>query len=181
MDGGGGGGHQDFGCGGGGGGKRARAPGGMNAEGENDLDAAVFTRRHLQHFEQRKEAEMAKLKEEAETVVREKEAEVAAVREEAGQQARQLEQALGENRILKRAVAIQDGKLRQGTAELEAAKRELAQGQEEMRRLMQMNYALQVRLQQTMQQGGAGYMPEACGGSGFDDFGQNDPPPPDVF
>ena len=76
--------------------------------------------------------------------------------------------ATSENRILKKAVAIQQERQNQGAAEVDAARRYRAEADERIRRLEQMNLALQYRLQAQ----------EPCNGNDFMGFS---PRPPDVY
>jgi hypothetical protein len=72
-----------------------------------------------------------------------------------------------ENKILKRAVAIQQERQNQMTAELEGARQFKAEAEERVRRLEQMNLTLQYRLQANMASG--------------NDFMWSSPRPPDVY
>ena len=73
-----------------------------------------------------------------------------------------------ENKILKKAVAIQQERQNQAAAEMDAARRYKAEADERIRRLEQMNLALQYRLQAQ----------EPCAGNDFMGFS---PRPPDVY
>ena len=73
-----------------------------------------------------------------------------------------------ENKILKKAVAIQQERQNQASAEMDAARRYKAEADERIRRLEQMNLALQYRLQAQ----------EPCAGNDFMGFS---PRPPDVY
>ena len=73
-----------------------------------------------------------------------------------------------ENKILKRAVTIQQERQNGAAAELEAARRYKEEADERIRRLEQMNLALQYRLQAQ----------EPCNGNDFMGFS---PRPPDVY
>jgi len=73
-----------------------------------------------------------------------------------------------ENKILKRAVAIQQERQNHAAAEIDAARRYKDEADERIRRLEQMNLALQYRLQAQ----------EPCAGNDFMGFS---PRPPDVF
>lgn len=79
------------------------------------------------------------------------------------------DRATSENRILKKAVAIQQERQNQGAAEVDAARRYRAEADERIRRLEQMNLALQYRLQ--AQEPG-------CNANDFMGFS---PRPPDVY
>jgi hypothetical protein len=72
-----------------------------------------------------------------------------------------------ENKILKRAVAIQQERQNQMTAELEGARRFKAEADERIRRLEQLNLTLQYRLQANIASG--------------NDFMWSSPRPPDVY
>jgi GTP-sensing pleiotropic transcriptional regulator CodY len=72
-----------------------------------------------------------------------------------------------ENKILKRAVTIQQERQNQMTAELEGARQFKAAAEERVRRLEQMNLTLQYRLQATM--------------ASEKDFTWSNPRPPDVY
>lgn len=72
-----------------------------------------------------------------------------------------------ENKILKRAVTIQQERQNQMTAELEGARQFKAAAEERVRRLEQMNLTLQYRLQATM--------------ASENDFSWSSPRPPDVY
>ena len=73
-----------------------------------------------------------------------------------------------ENKILKKAVAIQQERQNQAAAEMDAARRYKSEAGERIRRLEQMNLALQYRLQAQ----------EPCAGNDFMGFS---PRPPDVY
>ena len=77
------------------------------------------------------------------------------------------DRATSENRILKKAVAIQQERGNQANSELEGARQFKAQAEERIRRLEQMNLTLQYQLQ-------------AQSSSGNDFIGFN-PRPPDVY
>jgi len=78
------------------------------------------------------------------------------------------ERVVNENRILKRAVAIQQERQNQAANELEAARRYKAETDERICRLEQMNLTLRYRL-------------EASTPSYGNDFMRFSPQPPDVF
>jgi len=73
-----------------------------------------------------------------------------------------------ENKILKKAVAIQQDRQNQAAAEVDAARRYRAEADERIRRLEQTNLALQYRLQAQ----------DPCNGNDFMGFS---PRPPDVY
>ncbi len=72
-----------------------------------------------------------------------------------------------ENKILKRAVAIQQERQNQMAAELEGARRYKVEAEERVRRLEQMNLTLQYRLQANM--------------ASENEFTWSSPRPPDVY
>lgn len=78
------------------------------------------------------------------------------------------DRAQSENRILKKAVTIQQERQNHAAAEIDAARRYKQEADERIRRLEQMNLALQYRLQAQ----------EPCAGNDFMGFS---PRPPDVF
>lgn len=78
------------------------------------------------------------------------------------------DRVMSENKILKKAVAIQQERQNQSAAEMDAARRYKAEADERIRRLEQMNLALQYRLQAQ----------EPCAGNDFMGFS---PRPPDVY
>jgi len=80
----------------------------------------------------------------------------------------QHEKIIGENRILKKAVTIQQERQNQSARELEAACKYRVDAEERIRRLEQMNLNLQFRLQSQ----------EACAPNHFMGF---NPRPPDVY
>ena len=84
---------------------------------------------------------------------------------------RQHEQLAGENRILKRAVAIQDNKLKDGTLELKAAHSEIERLREELRQAQQLNFALTMRFRNEADGGGGGGFGAGFEGGGFDGDG----------
>lgn len=77
----------------------------------------------------------------------------------------QNEKVVGENRILKRAVTIQQERQNQALSEIEAARKYRNEAEERIRRLEQMNLTLQFHLQQS------------CNGNEFMGYS---PRPPDI-
>lgn len=79
----------------------------------------------------------------------------------------QNEKVVGENRILKRAVTIQQERQNQALSEIDAARKYRNEAEERIRRLEQMNLTLQFHLQQQ----------QPCNGNDFMGFS---PRPPDI-
>lgn len=120
-------------------------------------DASAQKLQELQQMVEQQAAEIQRLKSEKDSV------EVSA-----NQLSSQHTKAEHENKILKRAVTIQQERGNQMTAELERANQFKAQAEDRIRRLEQMNVTLQYRLQ-------AISSPQ---GNDFMGFG---PRPPDVY
>ncbi|KAG5187077.1 hypothetical protein JKP88DRAFT_179121 [Tribonema minus] len=78
------------------------------------------------------------------------------MREAMGALARDLERFQGENRILKRAVNIQNTRCKDVEAQLGAAQEAAAAAAAYAKRVEQVNYALGVRVQQMEGMGGEG-------------------------
>lgn len=91
------------------------------------------------------ESELNKLKNEVATHLAAKKAEGEAA---TGVLTRELEQMQHENKILKRAVTIQDGRYKEIESQLSSLQQIASQGAEYVKRLEQINYALGVRVQQ---------------------------------
>ena len=116
-----------------------------------------------------KDAELAKLRGELEEFAQGKESELQEVRDAAAAMQQQHQQCANENRILKRAVAIQDGKLREGASELLQAHSHIEQMQEELRQAQQLTYAMAARLREVDDgSGGGGGGDGGVGGFGYD-------------
>jgi hypothetical protein len=118
------------------------------------------------------EAELSKVRAECCAHIAEKEAGMAAA---AGAVAADLERTQAENRILKRAVTIQNTRCKEVEGQLGALQAAAVQAAEYVKRLEQTNYALGMRVQQM--DAGQQHSSQGSGGGGF--FGGHRPP--DVF
>lgn len=119
-------------------------------------DASAQKLQELQAMVEQQAAEIQRLKSEKESV-----------EASASQLSSQQQPILHENKILKRAVAIQQERQNQMTAEVEGARRFKTEAEERIRRLEQLNLTLQYRLQANMASG--------------NDFMWSSPRPPDVY
>mmetsp|Transcript_36650 Transcript_36650/g.62401 ORF Transcript_36650/g.62401 Transcript_36650/m.62401 type:complete len:225 (+) Transcript_36650:152-826(+) len=119
-------------------------------------DASAQKLQELQHMVQQQAAEIERLKSEKESA-----------QASATQLSSQHAKVEGENKILKRAVAIQQERQNHMNAELEGARQFKAQAEDRIRRLEQMNLTLQYQLQANSATG--------------NDFMAFNPRPPDVY
>jgi hypothetical protein len=118
------------------------------------------------------EAELSKVRAECRAHIAEKEAGMVAA---AGAVAADLERTQAENRILKRAVTIQNTRCKEVEGQLSSLQAAAMQAAEYVKRLEQTNYALGMRVQQM--DAGQQHSSQGSGGGGF--FGGHRPP--DVF
>ena len=123
----------------------------------DESDSAVQKVQELQQTIDRQSAEISRLKSERDTV-----------ESTASQLSAQHAKIEAENKILKRAVAIQQERGNHMTAELQSARNYRAEAEERIRRLEQMNLTLQYQMQ-------------ARSGPSGDDFMGFNPRPPDVY
>lgn len=155
--------------------KRCRIPGAAAAEEEN-VDIPMYSTRQMQQFEGMKNAEMERLREEAQRYVAGKDEELRAKTEEAQlllaaatAQKGEIDRLQHENGILKQGVRIQSAAVERvrgegeerHASEREAFGRAALQAAEHIRRLEQANYALRVQLEQM-----APSAPSSNGGGG---------------
>lgn len=117
-------------------------------------DAPKYSQRHVDYFEQVKQAEVARIRTEYEQYIMKREAELQRCRQELGaaherlqQQDREVERLQGENRLLKRAITIQNQQKEEAQHESAVLKGLAAQAAEHIKRLEQANYTLRVHLQ----------------------------------
>lgn len=120
----------------------------------DDADVAKYSQRHVEYFEQVKQAEIARIRAEYEQFIMKKEAdfqrlgqELQHTQERAVHQANDVARLQGENKLLKRAVAIQNQQKEEVQQENNALKQLATQAAEHMKRLEQANYTLRVHLQ----------------------------------
>lgn len=129
------------------------------SEGQDDVaideaDVAKYSQRHVEYFEQMKQAEIARIRAEYEQVIMRKDAdfqrlgqELQHTQQRGAQQANDVARLQGENKLLKRAVAIQNQQKEEVQQENNALKQLATQAAEHMKRLEQANYTLRVHLQ----------------------------------
>ncbi|KAG6576374.1 uncharacterized protein IUM83_09024 [Phytophthora cinnamomi] len=134
--------------------RRVGEPGGGADDGADEADVAKYSQRHVEYFEQVKQAEMARIRAEYEQLLLRKEAdfqrlgqELQLAQQRAAQQAGDVARLQGENKLLKRAVAIQNQQKEDVARENDALKLLATQAAEHMKRLEQANYTLRVHLQ----------------------------------
>ncbi|KAE9025881.1 hypothetical protein PR003_g9118 [Phytophthora rubi] len=136
--------------------KRQRRVGeaGGQDDGPDEADVAKYSQRHVEYFEQVKQAEIARIRAEYEQFILKKEAEFQRLgqelqhtQERVAQQASDVARLQGENKLLKRAVGIQNQQKEEVQHENNALKQLATQAAEHMRRLEQANYTLRVHLQ----------------------------------
>jgi predicted RNase H-like nuclease (RuvC/YqgF family) len=133
--------------------KRQRRVDGQD-EADDDADVVKYSQRHVEYFEQVKQAEIARIRAEYEQFIMKKDVEFQRLGQELGhtqermaQQANEVNRLQGENRLLKRAVAIQNQQKEEVQNENHALKQLATQTAEHMKRLEQANYTLRVHLQ----------------------------------
>lgn len=130
--------------------KRQRRVGenGAQDDGPDEADVAKYSQRHVEYFEQVKQAEIARIRAEYEQFILKKEAEFRhETQQRAAQQAGEVARLQGENKLLKRAVNIQNEQNQAMEQENTALKQLATQAAEHIRRLEQANYTLRVHLQ----------------------------------
>ncbi|OQR89490.1 hypothetical protein THRCLA_22681 [Thraustotheca clavata] len=117
-------------------------------------DMPKYSQRQFEFLEQTKQADMARLRAEFDNFVMRKEKEMHEMRIEyermrgvCTEQARELEKIQGENKILRRAVAIQNQQKEETSQENAVLKQLAHQAADHIKRLEQTNYALRVHLQ----------------------------------
>lgn len=117
-------------------------------------DAPKYSQRHVDYFEQVKQAEIARIRTEYEQYIMKRDAEFQRCRQELGaaherlqHQDRELERLQGENRLLKRAITIQNQQKEEAQHESAMLKGLASQAAEHIKRLEQANYTLRVHLQ----------------------------------
>uniref|UniRef100_M4BUE9 Uncharacterized protein n=1 Tax=Hyaloperonospora arabidopsidis (strain Emoy2) TaxID=559515 RepID=M4BUE9_HYAAE len=138
--------------------RKKRQRRGSDAIGQNDaideMDVAKYSQRHVEYFEQVKQAELARVRAEYEHLRMTKDAdfqrlgqELQQTQERAALQAQDVARIQAENKLLKRAVAIQNQQKDEVQQENHVLKQLATQAAEHMRRLEQANYTLRVHLQ----------------------------------
>lgn len=120
---------------------------------DENRDAPAYSQRQLEFLEQRKDAEAGRLRAEFAEALARKDGEIAGMTAE---HVRVLEafrvlrdefdKAAGENKILKKAVAIQHDKQKQHDAQMAAFVDAAAKAAEHIKRIEQTNYALRAHL-----------------------------------
>ncbi|RLN74562.1 hypothetical protein BBJ28_00020851 [Nothophytophthora sp. Chile5] len=141
--------------------KRCRDGAGEDATAAGgDADVAKFTQRHVDYFEQVKQAEIARIRAEYEQFIMKKDAEFQRGRQELMQtherlhhQSKDVERLQGENKLLKRAIAIQSQQKDEVQQENAALRNLTTQAAEHIKRLEQANYTLRVHLQTSTNSG----------------------------
>ncbi|CAI5744485.1 unnamed protein product [Peronospora destructor] len=120
----------------------------------DDADVAKYSQRHVEYFEHLKQAEIARLKTEADQLMMKKEVdfqrlgqEFQSIQNQVNHQTNEMARLQGENRLLKHAVAIQNQQKEEVVQENKALKHLATQAAEHMKRLEQANYTLRVHLQ----------------------------------
>ncbi|ETK92862.1 hypothetical protein F441_03969 [Phytophthora nicotianae CJ01A1] len=129
-------------------------------EATDDADVAKYSQRHVEYFEQVKQAEIARIRAEYEQFIMKKEAdfqrlgqELQQTQERVAVQANDVARLQSENKLLKRAVAIQNQQKEEVQNENSALKQLATQAAEHMKRLEQANYTLRVHLQTSTSSG----------------------------
>ncbi|GMF21255.1 unnamed protein product [Phytophthora lilii] len=123
-------------------------------DGQDEADVAKYSQRHVEYFEQVKQAEIARIRAEYEQFILKKDAdfqrlgqELQHTQQRVAQQASDVARLQGENKLLKRAIAIQSQQKDEVQSENQALKQLATQAAEHMKRLEQANYTLRVHLQ----------------------------------
>ncbi|TDH68121.1 hypothetical protein CCR75_005424 [Bremia lactucae] len=132
-----------------------------------DADTAKYSQRHVEYFEQAKQSEIARIKAEYEQFIMKRDAEFQRLgqelehsQERVAYQANDIVRLQSENKVLKRAVAIQNQQKEEVLSENNALKELATQAAEHMRRLEQANFTLRVHLQTSTNAGfGHQYQP----------------------
>ncbi|DBA01125.1 TPA: hypothetical protein N0F65_001753 [Lagenidium giganteum] len=126
----------------------------LGNEAAEEEDVPKYTQRHVDYFEQVKQADIARIRTEYEQYIMKKDVEFQNMRQEMQQLVQRLhaqekdsERLQGENKILKRAVAIQNQRKEECLQENAVLKQLTSQAAEHIKRLEQSNYALRVHLQ----------------------------------
>ncbi|KAG7379618.1 hypothetical protein PHYPSEUDO_008345 [Phytophthora pseudosyringae] len=136
--------------------RQRRGAGEANGQDEatDEADVAKYSQRHVEYFEQVKQAEIARIRAEYEQFIMKKDAEFQRLgqelqhtQERAAHQANDVARLQSENKLLKRAVAIQNQQKEEVQGENNALKQLATQAAEHMKRLEQANYTLRVHLQ----------------------------------
>lgn len=129
----------------------APSTGANDAMGDDD---AKYTQRHVDYFEQVKQAEIARIRAEYEQFIMKKEVEFQQFRQEAARmqehlqsQDRDLQRLQSENKLLKRAITIQNQQKEECLQENAMLKTLATQAADHIKKLEQSNYALRVHLQ----------------------------------
>lgn len=117
-------------------------------------DVPKYTQRHVDYFEQVKQAEIARIRAEYEQYIMKKETETQQLRHElmrlqevASTQDRDGQRLVNENKLLKRAITIQSQQKEECQQENVMLKSLAAQAADHIKKLEQTNYALRVHLQ----------------------------------
>ncbi|KAF1318501.1 hypothetical protein FI667_g13900, partial [Globisporangium splendens] len=117
-------------------------------------DVAKYTQRHVEYFEQAKQAEIARIRAEYEQFILKKEVEfqqcrheLARVHESTQSKDKEIERLHSENKLLKRAITIQNQQKEECQQENVVLRNLATQAAEHIKRLEQSNYALSVHLQ----------------------------------
>ncbi|TMW64308.1 hypothetical protein Poli38472_012930 [Pythium oligandrum] len=133
-----------------------------NAMNDEDAhkDVPKYTQRHVDYFEQVKQAEIARIRAEYEQYIMKKDVEFQQCRQELGRlqehaqhQDKELHRLHEENKLLKRAVNIQNQQKGEIQQENTVLKSLATQAAEHIKRLEQTNYALRVHLQTSTSSG----------------------------
>uniref|UniRef100_K3XAW0 Uncharacterized protein n=1 Tax=Globisporangium ultimum (strain ATCC 200006 / CBS 805.95 / DAOM BR144) TaxID=431595 RepID=K3XAW0_GLOUD len=117
-------------------------------------DVPKYTQRHVEYFEQAKQAEIARIRAEYEQFILKKEVEFQQCRHELAQvhastqsRDKEIERLQSENKLLKRAITIQNQQKEECQQENAVLRNLATQAAEHIKRLEQSNYALSVHLQ----------------------------------
>jgi DNA repair exonuclease SbcCD ATPase subunit len=124
------------------------------AAAEAAKDVPKYTQRHVEFFEQAKQAEIARIRAEYEQFIMKKEVEFQSCRRELQQlheathaKDKDAERLNSENKLLKRAITIQNQQKEECQQENAVLRNLATQAAEHIKRLEQSNYALSVHLQ----------------------------------
>ncbi|GAB9469491.1 hypothetical protein Gpo141_00006769 [Globisporangium polare] len=124
------------------------------AAAEAAKDVPKYTQRHVEFFEQAKQAEIARIRAEYEQFIMKKEVDFQNVRRELQQvheavqaKDKELERLQSESKLLKRAITIQNQQKEECQQENAVLRNLTTQAAEHIKRLEQSNYALSVHLQ----------------------------------
>ncbi|KAG7401513.1 hypothetical protein PHYBOEH_000571 [Phytophthora boehmeriae] len=126
----------------------------------DDADVAKYSQRHVEYFEQVKQAEIGRIRAEYEQLLLRKDVDFQRLRQElqhsherGNHQDRELERLHGENKLLKRAIAIQNQQKDECQQENNALKQLATQAADHIKKLEQANYTLRVHLQTSTSSG----------------------------